>query len=215
MSINQFTTAVLIQLVTSAWDFIKPIWELLVKFLNSNFGTAATGSFFGAVGGFFLVEYSNFRKGIYQKVIAINVAISFSLDILNTMLSFKKQHVKNLYERYTNDKKKFIDDLAAATKGVKRELNYLSDWQTLVMPTLPTDLLFKNIQEKVNLSGKALLLLTTILRVAEGLEKAIRVAISQPPVLATVRHDHQVEAMAVSNLVLLGFGLKMAAFEVS
>jgi hypothetical protein len=132
MSINQFTTAVLIQLVTSAWDFIKPIWELLVKFLNSNFGTAATGSFFGAVGGFFLVEYSNFRKGIHQKVIAINVAISFSLDILNTMLSFKKQHVKNLYERYTNDKKKFIDDLAAATKGVKRELNYLSDWQTLV-----------------------------------------------------------------------------------
>lgn len=150
------------ELLTLSVQKILLMYQYLIQFLNSDFGTAAVGSFFGAVGGYFMVILTNRRNKTFERVKALRIASAFSHMLFNTSFGLYKQQVKDLFEEYETGRKKFIETHEKFKKGEKVEIAVQFNFKKIIFP--PTDLDFMNSRfEKADLSGRSLILATTLM----------------------------------------------------
>lgn len=150
------------ELLTFATQKMALVYALLIQFLNSEFGTAAVGSFFGAVGGYAMVMITDRRKEILSKIGALKAAISLSHTLFNNSYGLYSQHIKSLYAEYERDRKKFIEALKKSTAGEKVIFDAIFDNKQFLFPPIDFNLVNSKLMEKTDLSRRAFILATTL-----------------------------------------------------
>ncbi|MDB2414391.1 hypothetical protein N9W34_01305 [Rickettsiales bacterium] len=142
--------------------FLDLIWQNILSFFhgvstlfNSNFGVAATGSFFGAVGGYTMVLYTNKRAEIIKKIRGLKTSVAMAHRIFNMFYGLKQQHIKPMCDRYFKGQKDFVDvQNKKHTKPTEFLIQF--DFQTPKFPYMDFELINSTFFEKVDLSGRAL-----------------------------------------------------------
>lgn len=139
--------------------------------LNSDFGIAATGSFFGAVGGYVIVLVTNRRAEVLAKIDRIRVAIALTHSIFNLTYSLHKQHLFDLYEQYIVSKKEFIESKTSKAKGV---VTVPFNNKTISIPHIDFELLNSHLLRETGFTGRAFMLASTLIRCLHDLEGQIK-----------------------------------------
>lgn len=91
------------------------IW--ITKTLNSGFGTALAGAFFGAVAASYFARRHEHTQQLLQRLHASNAATSFSIATLQHALGFKDQLAKPLVDAFNGDKARYVEFLVDAKAG--------------------------------------------------------------------------------------------------
>lgn len=140
--------------------------------LNSNFGIAATGSFFGAVGGYAIVLVTNRRTEIIAKIDRIKVAIALTHSLFNLAYSLHKQHIYDLYYDYEENKAKFIEAKNGKTKNdvIRVPFNNM----TLELPYVDFELINSKLLRETGFTGRAFILATTLIRCLYDLREQLK-----------------------------------------
>lgn len=159
----------LYQFLGTIWQGIQGSFVHIFTTNQSSLGVAAIGSFFGAVGGYAIIQLTNFRKEIRSKVIAINTAITTSHMILNTFLGLKKQHLKSLCQRY-NESKVEYDNVQVDQPHSGTAIVTSLDFQTLNFPPINLPLINSKLFEKTDLPSRSLFLAMTLVNSIEQLK---------------------------------------------
>jgi hypothetical protein len=140
--------------------------------LNSNFGIAATGSFFGAVGGYVIVLVTNRRTEILTKIDRIKVATALTHSLFNLAYSLHKQHIYDLYQDYEESKTKFIEAKTGKTKNdvIRVPFNNM----TLTLPYVDFELINSKLLRETGFAGRAFILATTLIRCLYDLREQLK-----------------------------------------
>ena len=141
------------------------------KMLNTNFGIAATGSFFGAVGGYVMVWYTNRRSEILSMIRHTKTAIAVSHSIFNVFLGLKRQHVKSLCADYKENQSNFTKAYNGNASG---EVRVPMGFKTISMPYLDLSLISSEFFEKTDLTFRARSLALTLITVIQELKAQIQ-----------------------------------------
>lgn len=175
-------------------------------FFNSNFMVAATGSFFGAVGGYVMVMITDKRKEALSKIGTLKAAISISHVLFNASLGLYKQHIKTIFETYDTDRKRFIvsKDKASTTQ---EEIHLTFDHRFIVFPHLDFNLINSKLLEKTDLSGRAFILATTLISSFSTLKSVIHARHEALELIKNMSHKYQ---LTVHDTFCLYFGIKFS-----
>lgn len=156
-------------------------WPEIKDFFNSVFFTAIAGSFAGALGGAYsaqrIAERAKFREQLLKEIRYTNAAITVAIGICNSLLSMKIQHVKSLKESFETRKTAFLAHLGKRKSGKvnkDEEFHLTYDFQTLLPPLLPLDILQRHVFEELSLVGRALSLTTTLSQTVDNLSAALK-----------------------------------------
>ncbi len=146
--------------------------DRFMDLLNSDFGIAATGSFFGAVGGYVIVMVSNQRTEKLSRIGALKIAIAMCHSLFNSSFGLYRQHVKDLCKSYEEEKKKFIaiESGAIQASGI---VPILYDFKSLSLPHVNLTLVNSKFFEKTDLAGRAFALATTLVSTIVGLNEMV------------------------------------------
>ena len=143
--------------------------------LNSNFSIAATGSFFGAVGGYVLVLITNRRAEILSKIDRTKVAIALTHSLFNVAYGLNKQHLYSFYKEYIDSKKKFEEFIEEKNGNV---INNSTDvvripfnCATISMPYIDFEFLNSHLLRETGFSGRAFILATELISSLHTLER--------------------------------------------
>ena len=164
--------------------------------LNSNFLTALTGAAFGAFAGAWgaqrIAERAKYRDELRKEINFTNVANSLVYTICNTLIGLKKQNVKELKETFDADKVAYLEYLKKINTGeLGKETvpNIQANLRTFTLFQTPEDSLQKQIQEKLSLSGRPLILTTMLAQSIHTLNvslekrnKFVQMLADRPPV---------------------------------
>src|SRR3989344_5441444 len=82
------------------WATLDLLWTIL----SSNLITALAGAFAGAYGGQWIVRKFQEDKELLEEIRSTNAAITVSIEICNTCLALKRQHVRSLKENFDQQK---------------------------------------------------------------------------------------------------------------
>ena len=142
---------------TATSDVASYAWAAL----NSNFGIAATGSFFGAAGGYVIVLVTNRRAEVLAKIDQVRVAIALTHSIFNLAYSLHKQHLYDLYEQYEVSKKEFIESKTGKASGV---VTVPFNNKTVFLPYTDFELINSKLLRETGFAGRTFILATTLIR---------------------------------------------------
>ena len=149
---------ILILVISKAW------W-----LLNSDFGTAATGAFFGAAGGYCLVALNKSRDEILKKLENLRVAIAVAFSLFNVSYSLNKQNIYDLYHKYEEDKKKFVELSPDKDNPIAIEF----DHRIVRMPYIDFNLTTSKLFSECGSNSRALILATTLIRCLNDLQEQL------------------------------------------
>lgn len=166
-------------------DFQLPIcvtayWPEIKDFFNSIFFTAIAGSFAGALGGAWaaqrIAEKAKHKEQLLKEIRYTNASIVVATGICNSLLAMKKQHIKPLKESLEVQKVAFLDHqrkfkLGQINKDV--EFHLACDFETLLPPHLPLDILQRQVFEELSLVGRPLRLTTTLYQTVQDLSMSL------------------------------------------
>ncbi len=156
------------------FDFQIPYLSDIVSFLkgalNSDFGIAATGSFFGAVGGYFIVLVTNNRAEILSKIERLKIAIALTHSLFNVAYSINKQHIFELHEEYQQGRLGFV---AAQTNHPKIH-SILFNIKTISFPYIDFDLISSKLLKETGFTSRAVILATTLIRCLYELRELLK-----------------------------------------
>lgn len=128
------------------------------------------GAFAGALGAQRIAERSKGRDDLRREIRNVNAAIMVAFDVCNTLLSVKKQYVKDLRDTYDAHKREFI---AHCEKRQQQEplapFEIRANLMTLSLPPMPIDVLQTLIFERLFIGGRPLVLTTALDRTVDGL----------------------------------------------
>ena len=155
-------------------------WLEINDFFNSVFFTAIAGSLAGAFAGAYgaqrIAERAKYRDQLLKEVRDTNAAIMVAFGVCNSLLSMKKQHVRSLKEDFETQKTALLDHYKNRELGKisKDEIfRFKADLQTLSLPSLPVDILQKQVFEKLSLVGRPLSLTTMLSQTVHSLSASL------------------------------------------
>lgn len=161
-------------------SFIETHWQDIKDFFNSIFFTAIAGSlagaFAGAYGGQRIVERGKNREELLKEMRNTNAATMLAFSICNSLLAMKSQHIKALKENFDRQKAELLDHQSKRASGqIGKEVifEFQADFQTLSIPSLPIVILQNQIFEKLSLTGRPLILLTTLNQTLDSLKASL------------------------------------------
>jgi hypothetical protein len=163
-------------------EIIRSHWNEIAGFFNSVFFTAIAGSFAGAGAGAWIAQRIAERKKERDELILemrnTNAASTVSFAICNSLIGFKKQFVKSLYDSFNNEKTAFQIQLQRRRNGeINKDVIYpfSCNLQTFFLPRLPLEILQKISFERLSLGTRPLHLVMTLGQTAEGLNSSIEI----------------------------------------
>lgn len=137
--------------------------ENTATFLNSNFTSSLSGALAGALAGALIAhriaDRAKQRELLLQEIRSTNAAIVVAFTICNAALALKKQHTKDIYDKFNTKKKEFKEFFSCLAQGQKPAtipFEYEADFRTLEMPIMPIDILRTQLYEKISVSGRPL-----------------------------------------------------------
>lgn len=153
-------------------------WENAKSFANSAFTTALVGSLAGAFAGAYaaqrIVERAKEKELLLAQLRNINAAITTAFSVCNTMISFKKQHVREIATLFQNQKVAFIEHHRKVSSGESaEELRMQVDLRNLETPRVPTEVLQTLLFERISVTGRPLALVSTLLQTVESLARSV------------------------------------------
>lgn len=122
------------------------------------------GALAGAYGAAWIVERQSIKKSIVDEVRSTNAAISLTVFILNSSLMMKRQHIRNMVQKYNNHKNIFFD---RSNKLGTEEIHFEGDWENLPPTDLPITPLRDLIYNKVD-SSSSIITIFSILETIQG-----------------------------------------------
>ena len=175
--------------------------------LNSDFGIAATGSFFGAVGGYFIVMVTNRRAEILSKIDRIKVAIALTHSIFNLAYSLNKQHLYDLKEEYTANKAEFVEAKSGETKGV---ITVPFNNKTIFLPYTDFELINSKLLSETGFAGRTFILATTLIRCLYDLKGQLEY---RHAILNEINSISTAENLSTHDKACLYYGIKITGQE--
>lgn len=166
-------------------DFQLPIcitayWPEIKDFFNSTFFTAIAGSFAGALGGAWaaqsIAEKAKYKEQLLKEICYTNASIMVATGICSSLLQLKKQYIKSLKENLEAQKTAFLEYQKKFALGQVRkdeEFHIIYDFQTLLSPLLPLDILQRQVFEELSLVGRPLRLTTTLYQTVQELSMSL------------------------------------------
>jgi hypothetical protein len=134
------------------------------------------GAFAGAYGAQRIAERAKIRDELLKEIRNTNAAIMVTFGICNSLLAIKKQHVKSLKETFEAHKADFLGHQNKLQSGEisKDKIFELSvDLQTLSLQILPVDILHTQVFEKLSLTGRPLVIATTLSQAVHSLSMSL------------------------------------------
>lgn len=153
-------------------------WENIKSFANSAFLTSLigslTGAFAGAVAAQRIAEKAKDKELLLTQLRNINAAIVTAFSICNTIISFKKQHVRDITTLFQNQKEQFIEHHRKVTSGeIVGELRMQVDLRNLEVPMAPVEILQTLVFERISVTGRPLAVVSTLHQTLESLVSAV------------------------------------------
>lgn len=152
-------------------------WEGIGSLLNSAFTTslvgALAGAFAGATAAQSIAKRSKQKDQLLSQIRATNAAISASFVFCNLLISFKRQHVKPLYETFVakrTELEEFHEKRRIGQIPLDQPFVFTADLRILQMPLLPVQLLERLVFDKLSVIGRPLALTTSLAGVAATLD---------------------------------------------
>jgi len=93
------------------------VFAFFLNTLNSAFGTALAGAFFGAAAASYLANRSNNKKFLLERLLACNTAINLTIATLQHSLGFKEQLARPIIQEFNFDKDRYLKFLSDAAEG--------------------------------------------------------------------------------------------------
>ena len=152
---------------------ITAIANCAYSFLNSNFGIATTGSFFGAVGGYLAVFFTNRRAEILSRIGRMKIAIALTDGLFNLAYNLNSQHLFELNLRYMNSKKKFSALESGNIIDLEKEITY--DLKAILIPKIDFELINSQLLRETGFMGRAYSLATVLIHSLRDLERFIEI----------------------------------------
>jgi hypothetical protein len=142
-------------LLCSSWSdmSLKAAWD----FLNGGFVAGIAGAFFGAMAAARIAERSKLRDELTKEIRSANAAMSMSFTICNAFLALKRQHVRDVWAAYVEEKRRITASLFRSGFGVSRgqAIRLHMDMRLLNAPSVPIDSLQKFALEGAGVAGRA------------------------------------------------------------
>lgn len=151
-------------------------WDIWISLLSSNAFTAIAGSFAGAYGAFVIAERQKERQEILSEIRATNAAIAVAVGITQTLLSLKEQNIKPVLDAFERQLEAYSEFLKARELGeieADERLPLLADMRALSFSHLAVRVLEEIIFERLNCTGRPLMLANVLVRSADSLNAAI------------------------------------------
>jgi len=145
------------------------IWAVL----NSEFGIAATGSFFGAVGGYIIVMVTNHRAEILSKIARQKIAINLTHSLFNVTYGLNQQHLHDLHQRYINGKKNFISKKNNNKNNPKIQ-EFMFYNKIISVPHIDFELINNQLLREIGFAGRAFLLSSALVSSLHSLIEALK-----------------------------------------
>lgn len=137
-------------------------WESTKELLNSNFSVAVFGAFAGAVAGAYaarkIAETTEIRKQLKSEMNIVRAANTISTAIYNSALALKKQHVKELVDRYGAARAEYLrlKELHASGRGPRTPTAFECDFRKFGAPSVPISNLREVVFKSETLEARAL-----------------------------------------------------------
>ncbi|MEA2876765.1 MAG: hypothetical protein QOF14_1961, partial [Hyphomicrobiales bacterium] len=151
-------------------------WQAFAQYLPANpFGTFISAAF-GTIGGAWVASRVQTKRAVVAELNSVSSALALCFTICNKAMSLKRQHVLPVRERYEQARRDFDKArIANANRGGGPPLVYTlhADLETLTFPKMPTELLERQLFEKIAIRGRALAAAVDLVGVIDGLEQAI------------------------------------------
>ena len=156
-------------------------WEAAKGFANSVFVTsligALAGAFAGAVAAQRTADRSKQREELLREIRNTNAAIAVAYVICNALLGLKKQHVKDLKERFDTQNAARLEFMLKRKNGKipsNAEFVFEADLMSIQVPaTLPTDTLRALVFDRLSLVGRPLTLVMTVTHTVQSLNDSL------------------------------------------
>lgn len=139
--------------------------------------STAIAAFAGTWGAQLLAERTARRKEILREIRGVNAALSFAFNIANTYIAIKKQHTKELvadYKQQWTDREAHYMRVNESVIPAGTPFPFNLILQTILPPYSPIAELQKTLLDRINPSGRALLLLTPLTQSIEGFADAAK-----------------------------------------
>lgn len=133
--------------------------------------TAFAGAFAGAYGAQWISERNKRHTDVAKELRETNAAVALAATNCNVLINLKKQHVRDLKQRYDEEKAQFLAyfELTDAERAHVPPPVAELDLQTLRLPRLPLDEMRQTVFEKISATDRPLLLTSMILAEVEEL----------------------------------------------
>ena len=158
--------------------YLQAHWPDAKHFFNSIFFTAIAGSFAGAFAGAVaaqrIANKTRNKDELLKEIRATNAATMIAFGVCNSILLAKKQHIVALRESFNQHRVAARAAIAAQQAGHGDVFEFLGDFRTFDILSLPLPILQTQVFEKLSVQGRPLLLLTTLDQSVGGLNEAIR-----------------------------------------
>jgi hypothetical protein len=150
-------------------DYLTAHWVEVKEFFNSVFFTAIAGSLAGAFAGAYgaqrIAERAKVRDQLLKEMRDTNTAMMVAFGICNSLITIKKQHLKDLKENLETQHSALLDHQEKRKLGQigKEELfHFRADLETLSLPPLAIEILQELVFERLSIVGRPLALTTTL-----------------------------------------------------
>lgn len=133
-------------------------------------------AFAGTYGAYLIIERNKKKTDMLQELRNTNSAISVSFEICNSLISLKDQHVLRLGQNYDRTRKNFHNFNANHQKGDLKKgkiLEIHADFESLDPIHVPSDVLSKQVFEKISANARIHILTNTLMRTIDSLNKSI------------------------------------------
>jgi hypothetical protein len=158
------------------YETIKPMITTIANLLNSGFGAALAGAFFGAMAASRIANRRETKSRLRDQLVVCNGAAALSSAIFGNSIGFKEQISKPLVSQYKCDYERYVEYLKRVNSGMikgdpfKVQYNFGS-----------ISLFHHNTEDLVSLivlqsgaENKALMAATNLLQVLHLLDAAIK-----------------------------------------
>jgi hypothetical protein len=164
-------------------DFFISIWtaqsQTVKEFFNSNFISTISGAFIGALfGALFgaraaqhIAERSKIRDELTKEIRITNAAIMVAATICNSLLTLKKQNLRQMKETFDQKKREFLSLQNSQAENRKFEIQF--DLETLKLPLLPLPVLQKQLFENLSIGGRPLATMAALEQATDSLSASM------------------------------------------
>jgi hypothetical protein len=152
------------------------IFAAIQSSASSSIFTGAFGAFFGAWGAQAVISRGQRRQLVIAELNSINAALSVCFSICNTYANLKKQQalpILQAVEQARLNRDSIVEKNKALSPPFRLPVEVNFDFQTIVAPKVPTELLERTIYEKIAIQGRGLGAFNSMVNAVNNLNSAI------------------------------------------